>query len=197
MELFDAGMFFYQLDIALNIWLVGLLWRAERRSYFLVYTAFRLIASLVRFPVLLAGGMDMYSQAYWLTSGMLIFASIWLLCDFFPKLTILLSLTAVVLSFRQLLHPSMALERDVEIAMFMVACYVLLKDSKNMVAAGIAIATLLPAVAESRGVLLQGNLLRFVPSFAFLLAQSVWIFGALKPRDSKLLPHGYLQPRVH
>jgi hypothetical protein len=197
MELFDAGMIFYQLDIALNIWLWGLLWRGDRRPYFLVYTTFRLIVSLVRFPVLLVGGMDMYSQAYWLTSGILIFASIWLLCDFFPKLTVLLSLAAVMLSFRQLLHPSVALERNVEVAIFVAAFYILLRDPKNMVAAGLAFATLLPALGERQGVLLNGNLVRFLPSFAFLLAQTVWIFGVLKPQDSKLLSQGYLQPRAH
>ena len=197
MELFNAGMIFYQLDIALNIWLLGLLWRGDRRPYFLAYTTFRLITSLVRFPVLVVGGMDMYSQAYWLTSGMLIFASIWLLCDFFPKLTVLLGLTAVVLSFRQLLHPSVALERGVEIAIFVAALYILLRDPKNMVAAGLAIATLLPALGETQGALLDGNLVRFVPSFAFLLAQTVWIFAVLRPRDSKHFSNGYLQPHIH
>jgi hypothetical protein len=197
MEFFNAGMVFYQLDIALNIWLLGLLWRADRRPYFLAYTAFRLVVSLVRFPILLIGGMDMYTQAYWLTSGILIFASIWLLCDFFPKLTALISLVAVVLSFKQLLHPSVALERNVEIAMFVAALYILLRDPKNMVAAGFAIATLLPALGETQGALLDGNLLRFIPSFVFLLAQTVWIFGVLKPRDSKHFSNGYLQPRIH
>jgi len=197
MEMFEAGMIFYQLDIVLNIWLLAVLWRGDRRPYFLAYTAFRLIVTLVRFPTLVAGGMDMYSRVYWLTSCILIFASIWLLCDFFPKMIIPISLVAVTLSFRQLLHPSVAMERDVEIAIFVAAFYVLLRDWKNMVAAGLAIGTLLSAIGERQSVVDAGNLMRFLPSFAYLIAQLIWIFGALKPRDSKVFPQRYLQPRIH
>jgi len=194
MEMFEAGMIFYQLDIVLNIWLLAVLWRGDRRPYFLTYTAFRLMVTLVRFPTLLAGGMDMYSRVYWLTSCILIFASIWLLCDFFPKLMIPISLVAVTLSFRQLLHPSVALQRDVEIVLFVAAFYVLLRDRKNMVAAGLVIATLLSAIGERQSVVDAGKLMRFLSSFAYLIAQLIWIFGALKPRDSKVFSHRSLQP---
>jgi hypothetical protein len=196
MEMFEAGMIFYQLDIVLNIWLLAVLWKGDRRPYFLTYTAFRLMVTLVRFPTLLAGGMDMYARVYWLTSCILIFASIWLLCDFFPKMMIPISLAAVILSFRQLLYPTLALERYVEIAMFVSAFYVLLRDRKNMVAAGLVMATLLSAVSETHSVVINGNLMRFLPSFAYLIAQLIWIFGALKPRDSRVLSHRYLQPRM-
>ena len=152
MEMFEAGMIFYQLDVVLNIWLLAVLWRGDRRPYFLSFTAFRLIVTLVRFPTLLAGGMDMYSRVYWLTSCILIFASIWVLCDFFPKMMIPISLVAVTLSFRQLLHPSVALERDAEIIMFVAAFYVLLRDRKNMVAAGLVIGTLLSVISERQSV---------------------------------------------
>ena len=155
MEMFEAGMIFYQLDLVLNIWLLAVLWRGDRRPYFLTYTAFRLIVTLVRFPTLLAGGMDMYSRVYWLTSCILVFASIWLLCDFFPKMMIPISLVAVTLSFRQLLHPSVALERNVEIVLFVAAFYVLLRDRKNMVAAGLVIATLLSVISERQSVVLS------------------------------------------
>jgi hypothetical protein len=196
MEMFEAGMIFYQLDVVLNIWLLAVLWKGDRRPYFLTYTAFRLMVTLVRFPTLLAGGMDMYARVYWLTSCILIFASIWLLCDFFPKLMIPISLVAVILSFRQLLYPTLALERYVELAMFVAAFYVMLRDRKNMVAAGLVIATLLSAVSERQSVVLGGNLMRFLPSFSYLIAQLIWIFGARKARDSKVLLHKYLQPRM-
>jgi hypothetical protein len=197
MEMFEAGMIFYQLDLVLNIWLLAVLWRGDRRPYFLTYTAFRLIVTLVRFPTLLAGGMDMYARVYWLTSCILIFASVWLLCDFFPKLMIPISLVAVILSFRQLLYPTLALERYVEIAMFVAAFYVLLRDRKNMVAAGLVMATLLSAISERQSVVLGGHLMRFLPSIAYLVAQLIWIFGVRKPRESKVLSHRYLQPRTH
>ena len=35
MEMFEAGMIFYQLDLVLNIWLLAVLWRGDRRPYFL------------------------------------------------------------------------------------------------------------------------------------------------------------------
>jgi hypothetical protein len=127
----------------------------------------------------------------------LIFASIWLLCDFFPKLMIPISLVAVTLSFRQLLYPTLALERYVEIAMFVAAFYVLLRDRKNMVAAGLVIATLLSAISERHSVVQAGNLMRFLPSFSYLIAQLIWIFGAVKPRASKVFAPRYLQPRIH
>jgi len=195
--MFEAGMTFYQLDIVLNIWLLAVLWRGDRRPYFLTYTAFRLVVTLVRFPTLVAGGMDMYARVYWLTSCILIFASIWLLCDFFPKMMIPISLVAVILSFRQLLYPALALQRDVEIAMFIAAFYVLLRDRKNMVAAGLVIATLFSAIGERYSVVINGDLMRFLPSFAYLIAQLIWIFGALKPRSSKVLRHQFLQGHVH
>ncbi|HLH08155.1 MAG TPA: hypothetical protein VKW78_13030 [Terriglobales bacterium] len=196
MELFDAGLGLYQLNFVLNIWLLGLLWRADRKHYFLAYTAFRLIATMVRFPALLAGGMDTYTKVYWLTSGILIFACVWILCDFFPKLTVPISIAAVALSFMQLLHPSVALERNVQIAMFVASCYVLILDRRNFVAAGLAIATLLPAVGEWQAVLLGGTAMRFVPSLAFLLAQAVWIFGIFKQRQERVMPHGYIERHV-
>ena len=197
MGMFEAGMIFYQMDLVLNIWLLAVLWRGDRRPYFFAYTAFRLIVTLVRFPTLLAGGMDMYSRVYWLTSCILVFASIWVLCDFFPKMMIPISLVAVTLSFRQLLYPTLALERNAEIAMFVAAFYVLLRDRKNMVAAGMVIATLLSVVGERQSVADGGNLMRFLPSIAYLIAQLIWIFGVRKPRESKVLSHGYLQPRMH
>jgi hypothetical protein len=196
MEMFEAGMIFYQLDIVLNIWLLAVLWRGDRRPYFFAFTAFRLIVTLVRFPTLLAGGMDMYSRVYWLTSCILVFASIWVLCDFFPKMMIPISLVAVTLSFRQLLYPTLALERNAEIAMFVAAFYVLLRDRKNMVAAGLVIATLLSAVGERQSVVDVGKLMRFLPSFAYLIAQLIWIFGARKPRESKVFSHRSLQPHA-
>ncbi len=196
MAMFEAGMIFYQLDIVLNICLLAVLWRGDRRPYFFTYTAFRLVVTLVRFPTLLTGGMDMYSRVYWLTSCILIFASIWMLCDFFPKMMIPISVVAVTLSFRQLLNPSVALERDVEIAMFVTAFYVLLRDRKNMVAAGLVVGTLLSVVSERQAVDLGGNLMRFLPTFAYLIAQLIWIFGVLKPRGSKALRHEFLQGHV-
>ncbi len=196
MEMFEAGMIFYQLDIVLNIWLLAVLWRGDRRPYFFTYTAFRLVVTLVRFPTLLAGGMDMYARVYWLTSCILIFASIWLLCDFFPKMMIPISLVAVISSFRQLLYPALSLERDVEIAIFVAAFYVLLRDRKNMVAAGLVIATLLSAISERYSVVINGNLMRFLPSFGYLVAQLIWIFGALKLRNSRVLRHEFLQLHV-
>ncbi len=197
MGMFEAGMIFYQMDLVLNIWLLAVLWRGDRRPYFFAYTAFRLIVTLVRFPTLLAGGMDMYSRVYWLTSCILVFASIWVLCDFFPKMMIPISLVAVTLSFRQLLYPTLALERNAEIAVFVAAFYVLLRDRKNMVAAGMVIATLLSVVGERQSVVDGGRLMRFLPSIAYLIAQLIWIFGVRKPRESRVLSHGYLQPRVH
>jgi hypothetical protein len=101
------------------------------------------------------------------------------------------------LSFRQLLYPTLVLERGVEIAMFVAAFYVLLRDRKNMVAAGLVIGTLLSAIGERESVVDAGNLMRFLPSFAYLVAQAIWIFGARKPRDSKVIPYRYLQPRIH
>jgi hypothetical protein len=196
MEMFEAGMIFYQLDLVLNIWLLTVLWRGDRRPYFFAFTAFRLIVTLVRFPTLLAGGMDMYSRVYWLTSCILVFASIWVLCDFFPKMMIPITLVAVTLSFRQLLYPTLALERNAEIAMFVAAFYVLLRDRKNMVAAGLVIATLLSAVGERQSVVDGGLLMRFLPSIAYLIAQLIWIFGARKPRESRVLSHRYLQSRM-
>jgi len=192
MAMFEAGMIFYQLDIVLNIWLLAVLWRGDRRPYFLAFTAFRLVVTLVRFPTLLAGGMDMYSRVYWLTSCILVFASIWVLCDFFPKMMIPLSLVAVTLSFRQLLYPTLALERDVEIAMFVAAFYVLLRDRKNMVAAGLVIGTLFSVITETQSMNLAGNFVRFLPSVAYLVAQLIWILGAQKPKE-KALPQEYLQ----
>ena len=197
MEMFEAGMIFYQLDIVLNIWLLAVLWRGDRRPYFFAFTAFRLIVTLVRFPALLAGGMDMYSRVYWLTSCILVFASVWVLCDFFPKMMIPISLVAVTLSFRQLLYPTLALERNAEIAMFVAAFYVLLRDRKNMVAAGLVIGTLFSVITEMQSMDLAGNLMRFLPSVSYLIAQLIWIFGARKARDTKVLSHRYLQPRTH
>jgi hypothetical protein len=197
MEMFEAGMIFYQLDLVLNIWLLAVLWKGDRRPYFFAFTAFRLIVTLVRFPALLAGGMDMYSRVYWLTSCILVFASVWVLCDFFPKMMIPISLVAVTLSFRQLLYPTLALERNAEIAMFVAAFYVLLRDRKNMVAAGLVIGTLLSVVGERQSVADRGLLMRFLPSIAYLIAQLIWIFGVRKPRESKDLSHRYLQPRTH
>ncbi len=197
MEMFEAGMIFYQLDLVLNIWLLAVIWKGDRRPYFLTYTAFRLIVTLVRFPTLLAGGMDMYARVYWLTSCILVFASIWLLCDFFPKMMIPISLVAVTLSFRQLLHPSVTLERDAEIVLFVAAFYVLLRDRKNMVAAGLVIATLFSAMSVRQSVVLAGNSMRFLPSVAYLIAQLIWIFGTRNPRESRVLSHRYLQPRIH
>jgi hypothetical protein len=196
MEMFGAGMILYQLDLALNIWLLAVLWRGDRRPYFLTYTAFRLVVTLVRFPTFLVGGMDMYARVYWLTSCILIFASVWVLCDFFPKMMIPISLVAVVLSFRQLLHPSVGLQRGVETVMFVAAFYVLLRDRKNMIAAGLAIGTLLSAIGERQSVVLACNLTRFLPSFAYLVAQLIWIFGTLKPRSSKVWRHDFLQMHV-
>jgi hypothetical protein len=195
MEMFEAGMIFYQRDCILNIWLLAVIWRGDRRPYFLTFTAFRLIVTLVRFPTLLAGGMDMYSRVYWLTSCILVFASVWMLCDFFPKMMIPISLVAVTLSFRQLLHPSVTLERNVEIVLFVAAFYVLLRDRKNMVAAGLVIGTLLSVVGERQSVADRGLLMRFLPSIAYLIAQLIWIFGVRKPRESRVLSHRYLQPR--
>ena len=197
MEMFEAGMIFYQLDLILNIWLLAVLWRGDRRPYFFAFTAFRLIVTLVRFPALLAGGMDMYSRVYWLTSCILVFASVWVLCDFFPKMMIPISLVAVTLSFRQLLYPTLALERNAEIAMFVAAFYVLLRDRKNMVAAGLVIGTLFSVITEMQSMDLAGNLMRFLPSVSYLIAQLIWIFGARKARDTKVLSHRYLQPRTH
>lgn len=195
MEMFEAGMIFYQLDLVLNIWLLAVLWKGDRRPYFFAFTAFRLIVTLVRFPALLAGGMDMYSRVYWLTSCILVFASVWVLCDFFPKMMIPISLVAVTLSFRQLLYPTMALERNAEIAMFVAAFYVLLRDRKNMVAAGLVIGTLLSVVGERQSVADRGLLMRFLPSISYLIAQLIWIFGVRKTRESRVLSHRYLQPR--
>jgi|SwirhisoilCB2_FD_contig_71_6027895_length_1064_multi_6_in_0_out_0_1 hypothetical protein len=197
MEMFEAGMIFYQLDVVLNIWLLAVLWKGDRRPYFFAFTAFRLIVTLVRFPALLAGGMDMYSRVYWLTSCILVFASVWVLCDFFPKMMIPISLVAVTLSFRQLLYPTLALERNAEIAMFVAAFYVLLRDRKNMVAAGLVIGTLFSVITEMQSMDLAGNLMRFLPSVSYLIAQLIWIFGARKARDTKVLSHRYLQPRTH
>ena len=186
MEMFEAGMIFYQLDVVLNIWLLAVLWKGDRRPYFFAFTAFRLIVTLVRFPTLLAGGMDMYSRVYWLTSCILVFASVWVLCDFFPKMMIPISLAAVTLSFRQLLYPTLALERNAEIAMFVAAFYVLLRDRKNMVAAGLVVGTLFSVISEMQSVDFAGNLMRFLPSIAYLIAQLIWIFGVRKPRESKV-----------
>jgi hypothetical protein len=141
--------------------------------------------------------MDMYSRVYWLTSCILVFASVWVLCDFFPKMMIPISLVAVTLSFRQLLYPTLALERNAEIAMFVAAFYVLLRDRKNMVAAGLVIGTLFSVITEMQSMDLAGNLMRFLPSVSYLIAQLIWIFGARKARDTKVLSHRYLQPRTH
>lgn len=187
MESFDAGLILYEVDIALNLWLVALLWRSDRKPYFLAYTIFRLIASLVRFPTLLAGGMDMYTRVYWLTSGILVFACVWVLCDFFPKLTVPITVTAMTLSFMQLLHPTVAMERNVQIAMFVACCYVLFRDPKNMVAVGLVIAMLLSGIGEREAIMLGGDISRFLPSLAFLIAQTIWIYGVIKLRHHKVL----------
>lgn len=191
----EAGLVTWCLLIGLNAALLGFLReRFSEYPYLSAYLAYRLLRSLVIFPLFYAGDMTLYSRMYWASDPLLLLLGIVALSELFPKrrtpfagLVFFALIGLWTQAILVLLKNDAAVRIEGLSWIFCAAiAAIVIMRRMNTLAAGFFVLNFFPAISGRMSVLLHGGWLRMVPVFSLAAAYLLWIRWARSLDDRQL-----------
>jgi hypothetical protein len=172
---FQTGITLYAIHVFLWGYVGSLAWK-RRRLYFLLFATILGFRSVVLFWLFAYSSIELYSQIYWLTDPLVLFAQIIFLCELLPWRTGVIG-SAVTAAAIQAIRPTFQLEAVIGFLVGGVCGFLVFWKKENGLARGMMIAMLFPAIAERLPILQHGGALRFIPTISFVIGQCVWIIS--------------------